>query len=137
MNNNKYNCKVVPVRVQSTVTAEAPVTDTEVMEQDPPIDPSVESAPRREPALPVSTMTGQVTSTPQLGPAKPGVTQEITPVSFPILGLSPRMYSRDYSHLLCIKPLLHLSMAVLFILVFAACQDVVHLQWHTRSLYCC
>lgn len=54
------------------------------MDQDPPIDPSVEAAPRREPTLPVSTMTGQVTNTPQLGP---GVSQEITPVSF-ILELS-------------------------------------------------
>lgn len=74
--------------MQSTEVAEAPVTDTVMVDQDPPIDPSVETAPPREPALPISTMTGQVTSTPQLGPVNPGVTQEITPVSFSILGLS-------------------------------------------------
>lgn len=73
--------------MQSPVAAEAPVTEPVMMDQDPPIDPSVETAPRREPALPVSTMTGQastgqVTNTPQLGSAAPRVTQEITPVSF-------------------------------------------------------
>ncbi|KAL3153612.1 hypothetical protein ABBQ32_013217 [Trebouxia sp. C0010 RCD-2024] len=71
---------------QSTVgveapVAEVPVAETEVMmDQDPPIDPSVDSAPHgREPGLPVSTRTGGVTSTPQLGPASPAATQEIVP----------------------------------------------------------
>ena len=74
--------------LQSTVVAEAPVSDTVMVDQDPPIDPSVETAPRVEPALPISTMTGQVTSTPQLGPANTGLTQEITPVSLPILAFT-------------------------------------------------
>ena len=55
-----------------------------MVDQDPPIDPSVETAPPAEPTLPVSTMTGTstgvVTSTPQLGPASPGVTQATTPI---------------------------------------------------------
>lgn len=71
--------------LQSTVTAEAAPTDTVMVDQDPPIDPSVETAPHAEPTLPVSTMTGTstgvVTSTPQLGPASPGVTQATTPIA--------------------------------------------------------
>ena len=60
-------------------------TETVMVEQDPPIDPSVE---RAEPTLPVSTRTtGMLTSTPQLGPATTTATTttvattEIVPVS--------------------------------------------------------
>lgn len=56
-----------------------------MVEQDPPIDPSVE---RAEPPLPVSTTTtGMLTSTPQLGPATTTAapatvaTTEIVPVT--------------------------------------------------------
>ncbi len=56
-----------------------------MVEQDPPIDPSVE---RAEPTLPVSTRTtGMLTSTPQLGPATTTaaattvVATEISPVT--------------------------------------------------------
>ena len=50
------------------------------MDQDPPIDPTVErgtpveAVGTAEPSLPVSTFTGtgRLTSTPQLGPALPG-----------------------------------------------------------------
>ena len=51
---------------------EEPVVEVEtaMVEQDPPIDPSVERATPVEPSLPVSTRTtGMLTSTPQLGPA--------------------------------------------------------------------
>lgn len=85
--------------MQSTVgveapVAEVPVAETEVMmDQDPPIDPSVDSAPHgREPGLPVSTRTGGVTSTPQLGPASPAATQEIVPVRFPIFVLMSMLW---------------------------------------------
>lgn len=91
-----------------------------MMDQDPPIDPSVETAPRREPALPVSTMTGQVTNTPQLGPANPGVIQETTPVSFPI-GLSQYLSLFDYSQLLLHQTFDSSEHSFLFDLVFAAC----------------
>ncbi len=60
-------------------------TETVMVEQDPPIDPSVE---RAEPTLPVSTRTtGMLTSTPQLGPATTTATTatvattEISPVT--------------------------------------------------------
>jgi len=60
-------------------------TETVMVEQDPPIDPSVE---RAEPTLPVSTRTtGMLTSTPQLGPATTTATTttvattEIVPVT--------------------------------------------------------
>ncbi len=60
-------------------------TETAMVEQDPPIDPSVE---RAEPTLPVSTRTtGMLTSTPQLGPATTTATTatvattEISPVT--------------------------------------------------------
>ena len=59
-------------------------TETMMVEQDPPIDPSLE---RAEPSLPVSTRTtGMLTSTPQLGPATTTATTatvattEISPV---------------------------------------------------------
>lgn len=71
--------------IQSTEAVEAPVAEPVMMDQDPPIDPSAETAPPGgEPRLPVSTRTGALTSTPQLGPLapSPAATQEITPVSF-------------------------------------------------------
>lgn len=102
--------------LQSTAVTEAPVTSTVMVDQDPPIDPSAETAPPGEPALPVSSMTGQVTSTPQLGPANPGVTQEITPVSFLILGLSQCILLPDCLHSLLRQVLAHLlNMLVLFL----------------------
>ena len=66
--------------LQEVVATEQPVAETELVDQDPPIDPTVErAAPTEavgtaEPSLPVSTFTGtgRVTSTPQLGPALPG-----------------------------------------------------------------
>lgn len=54
------------------MVVEEPVIEAEtvMVEQDPPIDPSVERATPVEPSLPVSTRTtGMLTSTPQLGPA--------------------------------------------------------------------
>ena len=68
--------------VQESVIVAQPVVETEtvMVEQDPPIDPSVE---RAEPTLPVSTRTtGMLTSTPQLGPATTATvaTTEISPV---------------------------------------------------------
>ncbi|KAL0017770.1 hypothetical protein WJX77_001053 [Trebouxia sp. C0004] len=76
----------VPPTQESVIVAQPVVeTDTVMVEQDPPIDPSVE---RAEPALPVSTRTtGMLTSTPQLGPATiaaattTAVTTEISPVT--------------------------------------------------------
>lgn len=73
--------------LQESVTVAQPVVETEtvMVEQDPPIDPSVE---RAEPTLPVSTRTtGMLTSTPQLGPATTTAattsvaTTEISPVT--------------------------------------------------------
>ena len=73
--------------LQENVIVAQPVVETEtvMVEQDPPIDPSVE---RAEPTLPVSTRTtGMLTSTPQLGPATTTATTttvattEIVPVS--------------------------------------------------------
>ena len=73
--------------LQESVVVAQPVVETEtvMVEQDPPIDPSVE---RAEPTLPVSTRTtGMLTSTPQLGPATitatttAVATTEISPVT--------------------------------------------------------
>ena len=88
--------------LQSTVDTQAPAGETVMMDQDPPIDPSVESAPpgSGEPRLPNSTRTGQVTNTPQLGPATPAVTQEIVPVSFPTP--RPFSYALMHTHLLTV-----------------------------------
>jgi len=71
---------------ESTIVAQPVVeTETVMVEQDPPIDPSVE---RAEPTLPVSTRTtGMLTSTPQLGPATTpaatatAATTEISPLT--------------------------------------------------------
>ncbi|KAL0055654.1 hypothetical protein WJX82_002810 [Trebouxia sp. C0006] len=76
----------VPPTQESVILAQPVVeTETVMVEQDPPIDPSVE---RAEPTLPVSTRTtGMLTSTPQLGPATTTATTttvattEIVPVS--------------------------------------------------------
>ncbi|KAL0024099.1 hypothetical protein WJX79_006862 [Trebouxia sp. C0005] len=76
----------VPPTQESVVVAQPVVeTETVMVEQDPPIDPSVE---RAEPPLPVSTTTtGMLTSTPQLGPATTTAapatvaTTEIVPVT--------------------------------------------------------
>ena len=71
--------------LQETVVVEEPVAEVEtvMVEQDPPIDPSVERATPMEPSLPVSTRTtGMLTSTPQLGPATATpATAEILPAT--------------------------------------------------------
>ena len=122
---------VIFLFVQSPVVAEAAAPEPVMMDQDPPIDPSVETAPRREPALPVSTMTGQasaghVTNTPQLDSAAPGLTQELTPVSFPYLSFHSvnicLVTSSPGACLYCAGIDVHTVLVLMFILCWYCCK---------------